>query len=205
MSALVPFLACAQWDLQFHSRVILCSVVNAGDHVDAGLTKLSEEELKSLFQLLETVACSAEQTVSIHNYCFTAVELLSCVNLLLVNDDNVSAFRNNKTLISTLLCFLTSATDIVEITLQIIWKLVLQDSQGDHRSLVVDRVSELSKVGDDSLVHVLSECVLHVLTSDTSKGWFSYLDMHDKCMYCKTIARNFLATKFCEKISLVQI
>ena len=155
-------------------------MVKAGGDVDAGLTKLSEEELKTLFQLLETVASSAEQTVSIHNCCFTAVELLSCVNLLLVNDDNVSAFRNNTTLMSTLLCFLTSAVDIVEITLQIIWKLVLPDSQDildDHRSSVVDRILKLPKVGDNSLVHVLSECVLYVLASDTSKGLYY---MHNK-------------------------
>ena len=169
-SALVPFLACAQWGLQFHSRVILCSVLKAGGDINAELTKLSEEELKTLFQLLETVASSAKQTVSIHNCCFTVVELLSCVNLLLVNDDNVSAFRSNATLMSTLLCFLTSDADIVETTLQIIWKLVLQESQGDHRSLIFDRVSELSKAGDNSLIHVLSECVLYVLTSDISKG-----------------------------------
>ena len=175
MSALVPFLACSQWELQFHSRVILCSVVHARGHVDAELTKLSEEELKTLFYLLETVASSAEQTVSIHNCYFTAVELLSIVNLLLVNDDNVSAFRNNTTLMSTLLCFLTSAADIVEITLQILWKLLLPNSHdilGDYRSSIVDRVTELSKVGDDSLVHVLSECVLYILTNDI-KGLFS--------------------------------
>ena len=173
LSALVPFLGCPQWELQFHSRVILCSVVQAGGDLDAGLTKLSEEELKTLFQLLGMAAHSKERTVSIHNCCFTIVELLSCVNHLLINDDNVSEFRSNTTLVSVLLCFLSSATDILEITLQILWKLLLPDSQGilgDQQSSVIDRILRISKVNDNSMLHVLSECVLYVLTSDTPKG-----------------------------------
>ena len=176
MSALVPFLACTQWELQFHCRVILCSVVQAGGDIDVGLTKLSEEEIKTLFQLLETVAHSADQSVSIQNCSFTAVELLSCVKLLLVNDDNVSAFRNNTTFKSTILCFLTSAEDTIEITLQILWKLLLPDLQdilGDYRSSIVDRVSELLKVTNESLVHVLSDCVLYVLTNGNFKGMYA--------------------------------
>ena len=91
---------------------------------------------------------------------------------------------------STLLCFLTSDADIVETTLQIIWKLVLQEPQGDHRSLIFDQVSELSKAGDNSLVHVLSECVLYVLASDIFKGLhmviYIILYMHEECMYVCT-------------------
>ena len=153
--------------------MILCSVVQAGGDIDAELTKLSEEELKILFLLLETVAHSAEQFVSIENYSFTAIELLSCVNLLLVSDDNLSAFRNSNNFISTIPCFLTSTTDIIEITLQILWKLLLPDSQdilGDHRSSIADRISEFSKIYNDSMVPLLSECVIYILKNSTSKG-----------------------------------
>ena len=129
-----------------------------------------------MFQLLETVTHSADQSASIQNCSFTAVELLSCVKLLLVNDDNVSAFRNNATFKSTILCFLTSAKDTIVITLQILWKLLLPDLQdilGNYRSSIVDRVSELLKVTNESSVHVLSECVLYVLTNGNSKGMYS--------------------------------
>ena len=175
LSALVPFLACGQWELQFHSRVILCSVAQAGGDIDVELTKLSEEELKFLFQLLETVVNSPEQSVSIQNCSFTAVELLSSVNLLLVNADNLSAFRNSSNFISTIPRFLKSTTDIIEITLQILWKLLLPDAQdilGDHQSSIVDRISEFSKNCNDPLVPLLSECVLYVIKNSTSKGMY---------------------------------
>jgi len=182
MSALVPFLACAQWGLQFHCRVVLCSVVKAGGDVDVGLTKLSEKEMETLFQLLETVAHSANQSVSIEKFYFTASELLSCVNLLLVNDDNVSAFRNNTTILSTFVHFLTFATDTVEITLQVLWKLLLglsgqQNILGGHQSTIVDRLTELAEACDDSMVHVLSECVLYILNSNTAIGMYMII-MH---------------------------
>lgn len=178
MSALVPFLACTQWELQFHCRVILSSVVQAGGDIDVGLTKLSEEELKTLFQLLEAVAHSAKQSVSIENCCFTAAELLQCVNLLLVNDDNVSAFRNNTTFKSALICFLTSAADVTEVTLKVLWKLLLgspnsQDILGDQQLVIFDRVSELSSKSNDPSVHLLIECVLYTLTSNPSKGSYT--------------------------------
>ena len=156
--------------------MILCSVVKAGGDIDAKPTKLCEEELKLLSQLLETVAHSAEQFVSIEKYSFTAVELLSCVNLLLVSDDNLSAFRNSNKFISTIPCFLISATNIIEITLQILWKLLLPDSQdilGDHQSSIFDRISEYSKHYNDSMVPLLSECILHVLKNSTSKGMYA--------------------------------
>ena len=166
--------------------MILCSVVKAGGDIDAKLTKLSEEELKILSQLLETVAHSAEHFVSIENYSFTAIELLSCVNLLSVSDDNLSAFRNSNKFISTIPCFLTSATDIIEITLQILWKLLLPDSQdilGDHRSSIVDRISGFSKIYNDSMVPLLSECVLYILKNSTSKGMYVCMYVCTSCVF----------------------
>lgn len=178
LPALVLFLACGQWELQFRSRVILCSVIQTGGDIDVELTKLSEEELKNLCEVLETVVNSAEQSVSIQNCSFTAVELLSSVNLLLVNDNNLSTFRNNSNFISMIPHFLKSTADIIEITLQILWKLLLPDTQdilGDHQSSIVDRISEFSKNYNDSLVPRLSECVLYVIKNTSSKGMCMYL------------------------------
>ena len=178
LSALEPFLGCSRWELQFHCRVILSSVIQSKGKIEVVLAKLSEDELKTLFKLLDTIAHSSERSASIENCKFSVSELLACVNLLLVNPDNLLAFAANIDFISLLPGFLASS-DAVEqkVTLEILWKVLLgpldvKEVLDNYYSVISDAVLKLVKADDSSDLFMLSKCVLFVIASGTSAGMY---------------------------------
>ena len=173
LSALEPYLKCSQWGLQFHCRVILSSVLRSKGSIDVGLSRLCEDELLILFKLLDTIAHSSERIASIESCKFSAVELLTCVNFLLVNPDNLLVFATNADFISFLPDLLaSSAAEEQKVTLEILWKLLLgpldaKEVLSNHYSVISDAVL---KFDDDSDLCKLSRFVSFVVTSSTSAG-----------------------------------
>ena len=155
LSALEPFLGCSEWELQFHCKVILSSVIQFKGNIEVGLVQLSKDELKTLFKLLDTISHSSERSASIQNCKFSAAELLSFVNFLLINPDNLITFAANTDFISLLPGFLISSDEEeLIILLKIFWKLLLgpldsKEVLGNH-SVIKDAVMEFVKADDDS-------------------------------------------------------
>ena len=176
LSALEPFLRCSEWELQFHCKVILSSVIQSKGNIEVGLVQLSKDELKTLFKLLDTVSHSLERSASIQNCTFSAAELLSCVNFLLINSDNLIAFAANTDFISLLPGFFTSSDEEeLIILLKILWKLLLgpldsKEVLGNHHSVIKDAVMEFVKADDDSDVTMLSKSILLAIVSTSLSG-----------------------------------
>lgn len=166
MSALEPYLRCSQWGLQFHCRVIFSSVLRSKGSIDVGLSRLCEDELLILFKLLDTIVHSSERSASIESCKFSAIELLTCVNLLLINSDNLVAFATNTGFISLLPDFLASSdSEEQKVTLEILWKLLLgpldtKEVLSNHYSVISDAVS---KFDDNSELFMLSRSVSLIL------------------------------------------
>jgi len=176
LSALETYLSCSQWGLQFHCRVILSSVFQSKGNVDVGLARLCEDELMILFKLLDTIVHSSERSASIESCKFSAIELLTCVNLLLVNPDNLVAFATSDNFISLLPdCLVSSNTEEQTCTLEILWKLLLgsldaKEVLRDRYSVISDTVLKFAKADDDSDLCTLSKFLSFVITSNTITG-----------------------------------